>query len=88
MIPDKFMQTAKAEYFCNVYEFIGLGEGKELTSREVCGIKMKHRSVENWFENLDIVGQLRVMKYLREQQRVQQNNLWPPDISILSSLLT
>jgi hypothetical protein len=67
MIPDKFMQTAKAEYFCNVSEFIGLGEGKEVSPREVCGIKMKHRSVEDWFESLDMIGQLRVMKHLREQ---------------------
>ena len=68
MIPDKFMHTAKAEYFCNVYEFIGLGEGKEVFPREVCGIKMKYQRVEDWFENLEMIGQLRVVKYLREQK--------------------
>jgi hypothetical protein len=75
MIPDKFMQTARAEYFCNVSEFIGLGEGKEVSPREVCGIKMKHRSVEDWFENLDMVGQLRVVKYLREQHEKLSGSL-------------
>jgi hypothetical protein len=67
MIPDKFLRTAQAEYFCNVYEFIGLGEGRELTPREVCSIKMKHQSVQEWFENLEMIGQLRVMKYLRRE---------------------
>ena len=69
MIPDKFMRIAKAEYFCNVSEFIGLGEGENVSAREVCGIKMKHTSVEDWFENLEMIGQLRVMKYLREQHK-------------------
>ena len=64
MMPAKFMQTAKAEYFSNVYKFIGLGEGRKLTPREVCGIKMNHHSVEDWFDQLDTVGQSRVMKYL------------------------
>ena len=48
-------------------EFIGLGEGTEVSPREVCGIKMKHRGVHDWFESLDMIGQLRVMEYLLEQ---------------------
>ena len=39
MIPEKFIRTAEAEYFCNVSEFIGRGEGKKVSPREVCGIK-------------------------------------------------
>ncbi len=67
MIPDKFMRTAKAEYFCNVYEFIGLGEGQKLTPREVCGIKMQYNNVQDWFESLATIGKLRVMKHLLQQ---------------------
>ena len=67
MIPEKFIRTAEAEYFCNVSEFIGIGEGKKVSPRDVCGIKMKHRSVQDWFEQLDTIGQLRVIWYLRGQ---------------------
>lgn len=69
MIPEKFIRTAEAEYFCNVSEFIGLGEGKMVSPREVCGIKMKHRTVQDWFDQLDMIGQLRVMKYLRKESK-------------------
>ena len=68
MIPEKFIRTAEAEYFCNVSDFIGRGEGKKVSPREVCGIKMKHRSVQDWFDQLDMIGQLRVMRYLREHE--------------------
>ena len=64
MMPAKFMQTAKAEYFSNVYKFIGLGEGRKLTPREVCGIKMNHYSVEDWFDQLDMIGRLRVVRFI------------------------
>lgn len=67
MIPEKFIRTAEAEYYCNVSEFIGLGEGKKVSPREVCGIKMKHRSVQDWLNQLDTIGQLRVMRFLWEQ---------------------
>ena len=67
MIPEKFIQTARAEYFCNVTEFIGLGEGKDLTHRQICAIKMQYSEVEDWFEHLDTIGQLRVVRYLREE---------------------
>lgn len=67
MIPEKMIRTAEAEYFCNVSEFIGLGEGKKVSPREVCGIKDKHRSVQDWFDQLDVIGQLQVMKYLRKE---------------------
>ncbi len=67
MIPKRFIRTAEAEYFCNVSEFISLGEGKRVSPREVCAIKMKHRGVLDWFEELDTIGQLRVVRYLRDQ---------------------
>ncbi len=70
MIPERFKQAAQAEYFCNVSTFIGLGEGKKVSPRDVCGIKMRCRSVEEWFDQLDMIGQLRIMKYLREQQEI------------------
>ena len=52
MIPERFIRTAEAEYFCNVSEFISLGEGKKVSPRKVCAIKMKHRGVQDWFEQL------------------------------------
>jgi len=67
MIPEKFIQTARAEYLCNVTEFISLGEGTGLTPRQICSIKMQYSEVEDWFEHLDTIGQLRVMRYLREE---------------------
>ena len=67
MIPEKFIQTARAEYLCNVTYFISLGEGKRLTPREISSIKLQHERVEDWFEHLDTIGKLRVMRYLREE---------------------
>ena len=67
MIPEKFIDTAEAEYFCNVIEFISIGERKELTRREASKIKMRYLTVQEWFDQLETPGQIRVMRYLREQ---------------------
>jgi len=75
MIPSKFMQTARAQYLCNVYVFIGLGEGKELTPLEVCRIKSDYQHVLQWFEKLDTIAQLRIMRYLREQYEMSMSPL-------------
>ena len=77
MIPPKFMKTARAHYLCNVYEFIGRGEGKVLTALEVCRIKSDYRHVEQWFEGLETIAQLRVMKYLVEQHELSARPLLP-----------
>jgi hypothetical protein len=77
MIPPKFMQTARAQYLCNVYEFIGLGEGKPLTALEVCRIKSDYQHVEQWFEGLETIAQLRVMKYLVKQHDISARPLPP-----------
>ena len=69
MIPDKYIQTARAEYLCNVTEFISLGEGKQLTHREICSIKVQHETVEDWFEHLDTIGQLRVIKHVKKESQ-------------------
>jgi hypothetical protein len=78
MIPLRFMQTAEAQYLCNVYAFIGLGEGKELTPLEVCRIKSDYQDVLQWFEKLETIAQLRVMRYLREQYEMSMRPLFSP----------
>ncbi len=77
MIPSKFIKTARAEYLCNVYEFIGLGEGKRLTPLEVCRIKSDNQDVQQWFRKLDTIAQLRVMKYLVKQYKIAAKPLLP-----------
>ena len=78
MIPSKFIKTARAEYLCNVYEFIGRGEGKPLSPLEVCRIKSDYQQVEQWFRKLDTIAQLRVMKYLVEQYKITAKPLLSP----------
>lgn len=63
----RFYDHAAAEYFCNVYEFIGTGEGKELSAREVCHIKIKHRKVEQWYGTLSPAMKRRVDVYLLQR---------------------
>ena len=67
MIPEKLIPIAEAEYLCNVTQFICLGEGEQLTPREICSIKGQHICVADWFEHLDTLGQLRLMKHLKEE---------------------
>ena len=78
MIPLRFMQTAEAQYLCNVHAFIGLGEGKELTPLEVCRIKSDYQDILQWFEKLETIAQLRVMRYLREQYEMSMRPLFSP----------
>ena len=77
MIPSKFIKTARAEYLCNVYEFIGIGEGKRLTPLEMCRIKSDNQDVQQWFRKLDTIAQLRVMKYLIKQHKIAAKPLLP-----------
>ena len=78
MIPEKFINTAEAEYFCNVIEFISIGERKELTRREASKIKMKYLTVQEWIDQLETGGQIRVMRYLREEHErsVKHGKFW------------
>lgn len=76
MIPSRFMPTAKAQYLCNVYVFIGLGEGKDLTPLEICRIKSDYQDVQQWFDKLETIAQLRVMRYLRKQYEMSMRPLF------------
>lgn len=64
IILKQFYKHAAAEYLSNVYEFIGTGEGKELSPHEVMHIKLKFIKVEQWYEKLSPVGKRRVDVYL------------------------
>ncbi len=67
IILNQFHQDAAAEYLCNVYEFIGTGEGKKLTPHEVMHIKLKYIKVERWYEKLSPAGKRRVDVYLLQR---------------------
>jgi hypothetical protein len=55
---------AAAEYLCNVYDFIGIGEGKELSALEVMHIKLRYPKLEQWYGALQVDGKRRVECYL------------------------
>jgi len=58
MIIEKFYDLAAAEYYCNVCEFIGNGEGRELTRLHNLHIRTKYPKVELWYDSLDQAGKL------------------------------
>lgn len=60
----KYYQQAAAEYYGNVTEFIGTGEGRELTRLENLRIRTRYPEVEDWYESLDQAGKRRVTNYL------------------------
>jgi hypothetical protein len=55
-ILQKYYQQAAAEYYGNVTEFIGTGEGRELTRLETLRIRTKYPAVEDWYESLNLKG--------------------------------
>lgn len=63
----QFHDHAAAEYLCNVYEFIGAGEGRDLSPNEVMHIKLKFIKVERWYEKLSPAGKRRVDVYLLQR---------------------
>jgi len=70
MIPATLLKTAEAEYFCNVSEFVGLGERRALSPREICAIKMRYPFVQDWIGQLSPEGRVQVMDYVqREYER-------------------
>lgn len=73
MIPKKLLRTAQANYRSNVYEFLTIGEMKELDRFDYIRIKQRYLNVQDWFEQLDTVGQLRIMRYLREEYERSMN---------------
>ena len=70
MIPATLLKTAEAEYFCNVSEFVGLGEGRALSPRDICAIKMRYPFVQDWVGQLSPKGRLQIIDYVqREYER-------------------
>ncbi len=70
MIPEKYIKVADAEYFCNVTEFVRLGEGKDCSKVELCRLKMRYPSVNDWFASLPAAGKVRIMRYLRKEIKI------------------
>jgi len=67
IVLNQFYNHAAAEYLCNVYEFIGMGEGRDLSPNEVMHIKRKFMQVERWYEKLTPAGKRRVDVYLLQR---------------------
>ena len=58
-MPDDFVlsiYSVAAEYQCSGYEFISIGEGRELTRLENMYVRIKYPNVEQWYYNLDEEG--------------------------------
>jgi hypothetical protein len=64
MFEERFRDRAEAEYFSNVYHFIGTGEGRELSALDVLHIKMKYKTFQEWYADLDQKGKQRIDCYL------------------------
>lgn len=62
----KYHRQAKAEYLCNVYEFISVGEGRELNQLENMHVRIKYPEVLDWYDSLDNGGKQRVYRFLAE----------------------
>jgi hypothetical protein len=56
MLNEKDKTHAEASYLCNVYTFIGTGEGRKLSTLEVMHIKKKYPTVDEWYGALDQAG--------------------------------
>jgi hypothetical protein len=67
IVLNQFYNHAAAEYLSNVYEFIGMGEGKDLSPNEVMHIKLKFIKVESWYGKLSPAGKRRVDVYLLQR---------------------
>ena len=67
MFEERFRDRAEAEYFSNVFQFIGTGEGKSVSALDVLHIKEKHKSFQEWYADLDQRGKQRIRRYLLEK---------------------
>ncbi|MBE0584243.1 MAG: hypothetical protein IH612_10855 [Desulfofustis sp.] len=64
MVEKSFRDRAEAEYFSNVFQFIGTGEGRQLSALDVLHIKQKHKTFQEWYVGLDQRGKQRIDDYL------------------------
>ncbi len=63
-IPENLYSSAEANYFCNVCEFISLGERRPVDKQGAGRVKRTYSQVEDWFESLDDAGKERIIQYL------------------------
>jgi hypothetical protein len=76
MINEKHQTHAEASYLCNVYTFIGTGEGRKLSPLEVMHIKQKYPTVDEWYATLDQAGRQRIDRFLAKAA----TNTWPETV--------
>jgi hypothetical protein len=77
MLNEKHKTHAEASYLCNVYTFIGTGEGRKLSALEVMHIKQKYPTVDEWYAALDQAGRQRVDRFLAKVVI----STWPPAVN-------
>jgi hypothetical protein len=77
MINEQYKIHAEASYLCNVYTFIGTGEGRKLSPLEVMHIKQKYPTVHEWYATLDQAGRQRVDRFLAKVVI----STWPPAVN-------
>ncbi len=81
MLNEKYKTHAEASYLCNVYTFIGTGEGRKLSPLEVMHIKQKYPTVHEWYATLDQAGRQRVDRFLDKASA----NTWPETVKKILS---
>lgn len=66
-IPEKLLSLAEANYFCNVCEFIGIGENRAIDMLQGGRIKRDFEKASDWFLSLDDAGKARVVRFLEAE---------------------
>lgn len=66
-IPKKLLSLAEANYFCNVLQFIGLGENRTINNQQAGKVKRDFEIVGEWFSSLDDAGKARIIRFLEAE---------------------
>lgn len=66
-IPKKLLSLAEANYFCNVRQFIGLGENRTVNNLQAGLVKRNFETVGEWFSSLDDAGKAKIIRFLETE---------------------
>lgn len=67
-IPEKLYSFAKSNFFCNVCQFIGLGEHRTVDKMQAGKVKRNFKDVGEWFASLDNAGKAKIIRFLEEER--------------------
>ena len=71
-LPENLHSLAASNYFCNVCEFIGIGENRSVDNLQAGKVKRDFKKVEDWFQSLDDAGRARIVRYLTAEWKSNQ----------------